>query len=229
MRFPARLEAAVTSGVLATLFLVALLSEYLEKLVKLPSGWENAMIFLALLSIVRLLGTIIKIDQDMQLLIRQSGVKAIEKYETYEDFYHDLSQALKAAKRSLDLTHIRPEPPSSFRLGAAYFDSIEAWCEKNPAGSVRRIISLENQAMQQWGQELLVVMQRHPNFRARACDRRATFPMINMAIVDERVVFLAITADSAERTSGIRINDERIAAYFLEYYNNIWSKSRGPR
>lgn len=49
--------------------------------------------------------------------------------------------------------------------------------------------------------------------------------MINMAIIDETKVFLAITADIAERTAGLQINDHAMAKYFSDYYDNVWAHS----
>lgn len=103
----------------------------------------------------------------------------------------------------MGLTHIRDEPPTHFVLGKSYFDKIEKWCLEHPPCPVRRITALNNEAMIQWAEELFKMTKRNGNFHVRICDWKSRFPMINMAIIDETKVFLAITADIAERTAGL--------------------------
>ena len=45
---------------------------------------------------------------------------------------------------------------------------------------------------------------------------------INMAIVDGKAVYLALTGSTPERTRGLGVEDEDAALYFTDYYENLW-------
>lgn len=224
-KFDNRFEVKITSIALSIFTIFAIMSGYLGKFIQIPKSWEIPIILAALLMITRMLSTLYHVDENIKKILEKEGVINIKRYDAYGEFYHDLGIALGNAKHSLDLTHIRNDPPEQFVLGKSYFDSIEKWCAKNPGAPVRRITATNNSLMLDWAKELYETTKRCPNFHVRICDWRSKYPMINMAIIDGKTVFLAITADIAERTAGLKINDPSMAKYFSDYYDNVWAHS----
>ncbi len=225
LRFDHRFETRIVSIILSIFMILSILSGYIEKFIDIPSRWEIPIILLALLMITRMLPTIYNIDENMRKLRQEIGYMEVKRYDTYGEFYKDLEISLSMAKVSLDLTHIRDDPPDHFVLGESYFDRIEKWLIEHPGFPCRRIIAVNNEPMSRWADELSEMTKKHRNFHVRACDWSSKFPMINMAIIDGEKVFLAITADIAERTAGLRIEDPAMAKYFGDYYDNVWAHS----
>ncbi|RJX20358.1 MAG: hypothetical protein C4570_03880 [Ammonifex sp.] len=221
-----QLEIKVTSVLLGVFTIIGLLSNYLEHTRLLPKGWEIPVILAALLMVIRTVSKVYTLDQNVKALVSMTGWVDVRKYDTYEEFYKDLNEALKQAKYSLDLTHIRSEPPSYFLMGKKYYDKLETWCEDHPGSPVRRITAVNNIEMLEWCKEMLKIKEKHKNFYVKVCNWQADFPMLNMAITDGTRVFLAISGDIPEKTSGLQINDPGIARYFKDYFDNVWARSQ---
>lgn len=220
-----RFETRVTSILLSIFLFVSIASNYVSALRILPNGWEIPVILGALIIIVEMLSIIFNIDNNIEKVIESFSSTNTIRYDTYHEFYDDLNDSLKRAKKSLCLTHIRDEPPASFVLGQKYFDSIELWCKEHPGASARRITAASNNDMTSWVNEQVETSKRCQNFRVRVCEWKSVFPMINMAILDDEKVFLAISSDAPERTTGIQIEDKGISKYFRDYFDNVWSNS----
>ena len=149
----------------------------------------------------------------------------VQRFRTYPEFYRALNSAVLSAESSLRLTHIREHPPSAFRMENSYFSDVEKWALDHPECSVQRVIALNNPAMAQWAESLVETEKNVPNFHARACEWAAAFPMINMAILDEAEVYLALSGENPERTAGLVMIDREVGRYFVDYYENLWHNS----
>lgn len=68
--------------------------------------------------------------------------------------------------------------------------------------------------------------ERQANFSVRVTSRSAGLPVINMAILDEKEVFLAISGESPEQTAGVWVSDEEVGRYFSDYYDHLWTQSQ---
>lgn len=75
------------------------------------------------------------------------------------------------------------------------------------------------------GEELSNKTEEINNFYVRVCDWELDFPFINLAIIDEEEVYIALTADTAQETTGVRIQDEHVADSFVSYFNHMWGES----
>lgn len=222
-------QAKVVSWILGVFFILSFVSDFLKELKILPNGWELPVILGALIVIIQMLTASYSVDQKTEKILERLGSANTMRYDRYSELYNDLAIAVSQAQRSLLLTHIRHEPPSTFKLGQKYFDSIESWCSSHPDGVVKRITTDSNNEMKMWIAEQIKLSEKYPNFYVRICHWNASFPMINMAILDDRKVFLTITGDTPESTAGIQIDDPSIAKYFKEYFDNLWAKSRVPK
>jgi hypothetical protein len=68
-------------------------------------------------------------------------------------------------------------------------------------------------------------MHKCRRFEVRVVDWRVDAPAVNMAIIDNEVVFLAVTSDSVTRTGGIAVEEREVASHFSDYYRTLWNAS----
>lgn len=191
------------------------------------AAWQSPLIFLALLAILRLVTPVDEIHQDVKYLRDLAGL-SVQTYPTVDAYYIDLRHAVNEATVSLDLTHIRNQAPPEFvgREPSEYFKQVRDWVGASDSRSIRRIISIKNAEMLTWAKQLAEEIEGIPRYRVSVLDWSIESPAINLAIVDQRVVFMAITGETIERTRGIAVEDEHVAAYFVEYYNTLWREAQ---
>jgi hypothetical protein len=191
------------------------------------AAWQSPLIFLALIAILRLVVPVDEIHEDVKYLRGVAGL-SVQTYPTVEAFYIDLRHAVNEAELSLDLTHIRNQSPVEFvgREPSEYFREVLDWVSTNESRAVRRIIAVRNHEMLIWAQQLAVETEQFARYRVHVIDWSIESPAINLALVDSRVAFLAVTGETVERTRGIAIEDEHVATYFVEYFNNLWREAK---
>jgi hypothetical protein len=213
------LETKLLLGLLAVLFVASILTSIFN----VDAKWQTPLIFLALIAILRLLTPVDEIHTDVRYLRELSSSAKISPFPTIDAFYADLRHALSKATYSLDLTHIRDNPPQDFGEHASgWFEAVLEWLSKDSARSARRLISVRNEGMRTWAAELQRASSQVSRLQVRVVDWSVDAPAINMAIVDANVVFLAVTGELLERTRGIAVEDHAVASYFTDYYNNLW-------
>ncbi len=191
----------------------------------LPTSVSTAVILAALYTVVSLVGSVPEIGRDVRFL-REAADVSVQRMSNVTDFYHNLERAVDKATASLDLTHIRKHPPSDFGEGAsAFFDRLLDWCSSADGRSIRRVISVRNPAMYEWARQLADETKGYPQFQVRVIEWVTDAPALNMAIVDEKAVYLALTGPTVERTRGLGIEDKTgtAASYFGDYYENLWN------
>lgn len=188
-----------------------------------PPAWQAPLILVALIVIIRLLDPVEEIHTDVRFLRDRFGLSA-QTFSTVEEFYSQLGNAVRAAESTLDLTHIRDNPPDDFGpQSAAYSDLIVDWLRQNPARSARRIISIRTDNMLAWAQHLSRVTEEVPSYRIRVVAWSVRAPAMNMAVVDGKAVFLALTGETVERTKGLGLEDPTTSQYFSDYYSVLWN------
>ena len=74
-----------------------------------------------------------------------------------------------------------------------------------------------------WAQHLAKSQSKMPRYHIRVVDWSINAPALNMAVVDNKAVFLALTGETVERTKGFAIEDETTAEYFTHYYTVLWN------
>lgn len=190
-----------------------------------PASWNTPLILLALYAIVKLVGSLPEIHTDVRFLrSRAEGIRA-QRLPTVRDFYDSLRAGLNQASATIDLTHIRDTPPVDFGPGASdFFEKVLEWSEGD-GRSVRRIIAVRSPAMLEWAKELESRTQTLPRFKVRVVDWTIDAPALNMAIIDDRAVFLALSGSLPERMKGLGIEDQATTQHFAEYYQCLWDAS----
>lgn len=196
----------------------------LTAILQWPATWQIPLVFLALIAIISLLNPVEEIHKNVRYLRNVKETSAPSRtFSTRQEFYNDLAKAVEQATSTLDLTHIRDHPPKDFGTEAEeYAESVANWLREDSDHSARRIISANSPAMLEWARALAKLQQSLPAYHIRVVDWSINAPALNMAIVDGRAVFLALTGDTVERTNGFAIEDERTAEYFTDYYSVLW-------
>lgn len=124
----------------------------------------------------------------------------------------------------MELSHVRPDPPKAFSKGQKYFEQVERWARNHKGeGTVRRLISLSSLEMKEWASQLAKVCEELNNFEVRVIDWSMDFPMINMAIIDGREVYLALTPRHPHETVGMRVVDSGLARHFQDYFFTMFN------
>ena len=213
---------------LAAFAAFAIINTYFSSIISIPNNWFVSAIFVALLFIVEDLRKINKVEDRLDDIINETGYAQTLVFPSYEEFYNSLNNSVEEADTSLYLTHIRNESPEEFDAESTrnYFNKLEKWCEEHPSGQIKRVTTLSNDRMLEWGKELSNRTEKTSNFYVKVCGWELDFPFINLAIVDEKEVYIALTADTAQETTGIRIQDKKVADSFVKYFNHMWIKSQ---
>lgn len=220
-----RTELAVISIAVGGLLLVVVASGPLG--FQLSNSVATAAILAALVALLRVSTKLYDLEAaTIELLQRARSGTNVQRFQTYPEFYEALATSLASAKRSVRLTHIRDDPPDAFRVDSNYYSDVEAWADEHPGCPVRRVIAVNNDRMRGWAEALHEVEVRQANFSVRVTSRSAGLPVINMAVLDERDVFLAISGETPEQTAGVWVNDDEVGRYFSDYYDHLWTQSQ---
>jgi len=191
----------------------------------LPEKWFVVGIFSFLFSISVFSMKIPEMSRRIRLIENKINVRGFEKFSNHKTFYEALEISVKNAKNELLLSHIRDEPPSSYRGGKNYFSYVENWANSRPEGIVKRIGAYGNPAMKSWADSQHEASQSIPNYYFRVVPWTMKFPFLNMAIIDRQEVFIAISTGEAEGTKALKFNDAETAAYLTEYFSHVWNHS----
>lgn len=190
----------------------------------LSQAWSTALILGALATIVGALLGVPSIRSDVKYLRDVADVR-VQRLPNVKDFYENLNAAVDRATATLDLTHIRDSAPADFGPAAtSFFAKLIDWSSIE-GRSIRRIISVRSPAMYEWARQLVEETKDIPQFDVRVVDWSTKAPAINMAIVDGKAIYLALTGATTERTRGLAMEDETAVQYFADYYENLWHAS----
>jgi hypothetical protein len=191
---------------------------------QVPSAFTAPVVLAGLYAVVKLVADLPEIHEDVRYLRRAADVH-VDRMATVKDFHDSLLKALEKATSTLDLTHIRDNPPADFGPEASkFYEQLVDWVTVD-GRSIRRIIAVKSPAMCDWARNLADDTKHLSNFRIRVIDWKPNVPAINLAIVDGRAVYLALTGEVVERTAGIGIEDDTATQYFSDYYNTLWHGS----
>ncbi len=213
--------ATLVGGLFAVTFGLAMVGE------ELPARFTAPAILMALLLIIFLISPVEQIHKDVRFLRETTvGVK-VKTFDSMRQFYKALDDALDAARRSLDLTHIRDNPPDDFGTNAAtYYEGVINWLNEDSDRSVRRIIAVRNARMHAWAVQLSEQCQKSAGFQVRVINWAIDAPAVNMAVIDEQVVFLALTGDALQRTGGVALEHDLVGRFFGDYYDNLFKAAQ---
>jgi len=221
------LKRRVISIVVFGIFVISLIELFASEFVPISDDWFVPIVFLCLVLIIEIISDLYSIEEKVDLVVEESGYSKVDMYYNYADYFRALSTGLKAADSSVYLTHVRHQSPDDFSSQEVddWFNEVQQWCDRNPSSPVRRITTLSNERMLEWGETLKQYTEEKSNFYIKTIDWEFEFPMVNMVIFDEEEVYLTLTSDTAEQTKGVRVRDPEMAEAYVEYFNYMWRYS----
>ncbi|MGV9309681.1 hypothetical protein ACWDLG_40490 [Nonomuraea sp. NPDC003727] len=189
------------------------------------------LIFVALYAILRCLLPLRGMDRTLEKLANHQCTE-FRRYKNNAEFYSALRTAiLRGAENQLDVWYVRQAPPSTLAQKEAkqYFDAVLDWAGGNSSRSVRRLICVNSDAMRKWAMTHFDQTCEVQNYEAHVVEWDIKADLLNMAIVDERVVFLAFSGGTEQVIRGMSMEDPEAAKYFTDYFNQHWHKSETLR
>lgn len=220
--------ADIQSKLLIAALVVLAIASIVTAAFGVPPEWQTPIVLVALLAIILLLSPVEEIHSDVRFLRAAATSVKVERFPNVDEFYSQLNAAIAKGTSTVDLSNVRDEPPKDFGGAATgWSDKVAEWVEAAPGRSIRRVIAIRSEAMREWALELQQLEARLSGYHVRVVDWVLEAPALNMVIIDEKVVFLAITGAEAERTRGLGIEDSVSGDYFTAYYDRLY-KSGTP-
>ncbi len=203
-------------------------------------AWLMPIIFLALYMILRVLvplraaepkvrdfrDQIAALGRRLDALQISLSATPVQYHIDNNEFYGNLTERVRnTACTRVDVTYFRKVPPSAFaqEKSQQYFRSLLEWAGENPSRIVRRVIGVHNDKMRKWAYEHWAETNGTPNYEARIIEYQGKPDMFNMALIDDRYVYLAFSGPTDQSMSGLDIDDARACHYFTRYYDQNWT------
>lgn len=201
-----------------------------------PSVVYLPFIFLALYATLRILLPL----RGLHETLRQAHVDLAEikermidhecvdfrRYENNAEFYGALAGVVNGeARNQIDVWYVRRVPPTAFvqKEARRYFASVLSWAKSHPSGSVRRLVCVNSPEMREWTRRHHEETRQIAGYEARVVEWAIDADLLNMAVIDGRVVFLAFSGATDQAMRGMSIRDPGVAKYFTDFFNQHWS------
>ncbi|WP_158706308.1 MULTISPECIES: helix-turn-helix domain-containing protein [Streptomyces] len=154
-------------------------------------------------------------------------------YRSNPEFYSAAARSVRSARSEIRVTYTRRYPPDQYttKASADYFADILAWAREDTEDqrSVRRIIGIpETDGVPD--KDVLAWARRHReetgdilNYEAGVLRWTAAADGLNMALIDDSVVFLAFSGGSRQKLNGFSVQDRTYMSYFAAYFEQLWT------
>ncbi len=145
----------------------------------------------------------------------------------YDAFYKRTEQEALKAKRSIDVTHFFPIPPTDIHNGAvnSYFKALEKIIIERKPVIVRRVVTIKSPEKLEWVKDTIYRLKNEGNFYVHYSNLPEDFPLLNILIFDNTKVFIGIYSETAELRKAMFVDNSAVAAVFCEYFEKIWDKT----
>ncbi|PNE32052.1 hypothetical protein AF335_20085 [Streptomyces eurocidicus] len=157
-------------------------------------------------------------------------------YRDNREFYEAAAAHARRARSEIRVTYTRRYPPTQYttRASAEYFRTILDWAgeDSDDERSVRRIIGiperdgLPDRDMLSWARQHHQDSKHILNYEANVLRWTAAADGLNMALIDDSVVFLAFSGGSRQRLNGFSVEDPTFMSYFAAYFDQLWAGLR---
>ncbi|MCX5399064.1 helix-turn-helix transcriptional regulator [Streptomyces sp. NBC_00102] len=154
-------------------------------------------------------------------------------YRNNREFYEAAADRVARASTEIRVTYTRRYPPTQYTTPASadYFRAILDWAGEDSADerSVRRIIGIPERDGRPDGDMLDWAREHHEETRgiltyeANAMRWNAAADGLNMALIDDSVVFLAFSGGPRQKLNGLSIEDPMFMSYFAAYFDQLWA------
>ncbi|MFJ8547346.1 helix-turn-helix domain-containing protein [Streptomyces sp. NPDC093586] len=164
---------------------------------------------------------------------RGDALLAAHWYRDNREFYEAAAARARQARSEIRVTYTRRYPPTQYttRASAEYFQTIVDWAseESDDERSVRRIIGiperngLPDRDMFSWARQHYDDSKHILNYEANVLRWTAAADGLNMALIDDSVVFLAFSGGPRQRLNGFSVEDPTFMTYFAAYFDQLWA------
>ncbi|WP_185921602.1 helix-turn-helix transcriptional regulator [Streptomyces sp. WAC06614] len=154
-------------------------------------------------------------------------------YRNNREFYEAASARARQARSEIRVTYTRRYPPTQYTTpaSAAYFRTIMDWAgeDSDDERSVRRIIGIPERDGVPDGDMLAWARQHHEDtkhvltYEAGVLRWTAAADGLNMALIDDSVVFLAFSGGPRQKLNGLSVEDPTFMTYFAAYFDQLWA------
>ncbi|MET8183794.1 hypothetical protein [Streptomyces sp. NPDC005336] len=154
-------------------------------------------------------------------------------YRSNPEFYDAAAKRVRTARSEIRVTYTRRYPPDQYttRASADYFAAILDWAREDTEEqrSVRRIIGIP-EANGVPDRDVLAWARQHRSDTADILNYEASvlrWPVaadgLNMALIDDSVVFLAFSGGARQKLNGFSVEDRTFMSYFAAYFEQMWT------
>ncbi|MDR3079984.1 MAG: helix-turn-helix transcriptional regulator [Streptomyces sp.] len=154
-------------------------------------------------------------------------------YRDNREFYEAATERARQARSEIRVTYTRRYPPTQYttRASADYFKAILDWAaaESEDQRSVRRVIGIPEQGgvpdrdMLAWARQHHQDSKHILNYEASVQRWPVAADGLNMALIDDNVVFLAFSGGPRQRLNGLSVEDPTFMSYFAAYFDQLWA------
>ncbi|MGW1902656.1 helix-turn-helix domain-containing protein [Streptomyces hirsutus] len=161
------------------------------------------------------------------------AVLAAHWYRNNREFYEAAGERARQARSEIRVTYTRRYPPTQYTTpaSAAYFKAILDWAgeDSDDERSVRRIIGVPERDgrpdadMFAWARQHYDDTRHILTYEASVLRWTAAADGLNMALIDDSVVFLAFSGGPRQKLNGLSIEDPTFMTYFAAYFDQLWA------
>ena len=140
---------------------------------------------------------------------------------------------VRQARSEIRVTYTRRFPPTQYttRAAAEYFKAIVDWAAEDTDDErcVRRIIGIPERdgvpddAMCSWARQHHEDTKSLLTYEASVLRWPAAADGLNMALIDDDVVFLAFSGGPRQKLNGFSVENPTFLSYFAGYFEQLWA------
>ena len=154
-------------------------------------------------------------------------------YRNNREFYEAAAARVRQARSEIRVTYTRRFPPTQYttRAAAEYFKAIVDWAAEDTDDErcVRRIIGIPERdgvpddAMCSWARQHHEDTKSLLTYEASVLRWPAAADGLNMALIDDDVVFLAFSGGPRQKLNGFSVENPTFLSYFAGYFEQLWA------
>ncbi|MFF7725280.1 helix-turn-helix domain-containing protein [Streptomyces sp. NPDC008001] len=162
-----------------------------------------------------------------------SAMLAAQWYRNNREFYGAAAERVREARSEIRVTYMRRYPPTQYTTpaSAAYFEAVLGWAGEDSEDErcVRRIIGIPEHGGTPDGDMLDWARRHHEdskgilNYEASVLRWPVAADGLNMALIDDSVVFLAFSGGPRQKLNGFIVEDPTFMSYFASYFEQLWA------
>ena len=161
----------------------------------------------------------------------KSSPRTISRFRNNSEFYAAARESILAAADQIRVTYARQYPPSEVSTPEAreYFATMLDWAARPGDRSVTRIfgVPVDSPAARRHVIEYLeqhrVEIERRElwNYEARVFEYTARADLLNMALFDDNVAYIAVSGHHPQKLSGVRVIGSEYATLLVAHFEQL--------